>query len=384
MLKGNLKFSHGATYFRKGLVVFQFALSIVLIMGMIVIYRQIDYVQTKNLGYNRDNLLYIPIEGQLVKKYDMFKDLAAKLPGIVSISKMKESPTVIAHHKGDIGWVGKDPDQVTLFTDAAVGYDFVKTMHLELKEGRDFSKEFGTDSASYILNETAVKKIGYKDPVGQPFRLDNNQGRIIGVLKDFHFNSMHEAIEPLVIRLDEKPKWGTILVRFQAGKTMVVLEDMEKLCKELNPDFPFTYQFSDQEYSKLYKSEQVVSKLINYFAFLAIFISCLGLFGLATFIAEQRTKEIGVRKVLGATSANIVALLSTHFLKPVGISMLIAFPAAWYALNAWLRDFAYRIDIEWWIFALAGALTSGIALITVCFQSIKTAIINPVRTLRTE
>jgi putative ABC transport system permease protein len=384
VLKGSLKFSYGATFFRKGLVVFQFALSIILIVGMIVIYRQVDYIQTKNGGYDRENLLYIPIEGDLIKSYPLFKEEAGKMPGILSISKMKESPTVIGHHTGDISWPGKDPNLTTSFADATVGYNFVKTMHLKLKEGHDFSKDFGTDSIGYILNEAAVAKIGYQDPVGQPLSWGDHQGKIIGVLEDFHFTSLHEAIEPLVIRLSENQNWGTILVRTEAGKTKRALAGLEKLCKGLNPNYPFTYQFSDQEYAKLYNNEQAVSKLSNYFAFLAIFISCLGLFGLATFTAEQRTKEIGVRKVLGASVPSIVSLLSTSFLKPVVIAMLIAFPVAWYVMNKWLQDFAYKVNIDWWVFALAGLLTICIALLTVSYQSIKAAFSNPVKSLRTE
>lgn len=384
VLKGGLKFSNGATYFRKGLVVFQFTLSIALIVGMMVIYRQMDYIQTKNLGYDRQNLLYIPIEGELISKYDVFKEQASNLPGVLAISKMKENPTVIEHHKGGINWTGKAPDQEVSFADAAVGYDFVKTMQLQMLDGRDFSRDFGNDSGSYILNEAAIKKIGYTNPIGQPFTLGNVQGRIIGVLKDFHFTSMHEAIAPLVIRLDERPKWGNILVRTEAGKTKAVLAGLAGICKNVNPNFPFTYQFSDQEYTRLYKSEEMVSQLCNYFAFLAIFISCLGLFGLAMFTAAQRTKEIGVRKVLGASESNIFVLLSSSFLQPVLLSMAIAFPLAWFAMSQWLKHFAYKVDLDWWIFGLAGAVTIFIALLTVSFQSIRAALANPVKSLKSE
>ncbi|KAA2245324.1 FtsX-like permease family protein [Chitinophaga agrisoli] len=384
VLKGTLRFSKGGVYFRKGLVVFQFALSIILIVGMIVIYQQMQYVQNKNLGYNRENLVYIPLEGELISKYPLFKAEAANLPGIVSITKMKETPTVIGHHKNGMHWAGKDPNLTVSFADAAVGYDFVQTLHLRLKDGRDFTKTFGTDTAGYLLNEAAVAVTGYENPVGQPFSLDGKDGIIIGVLKDFHFTSMHEAIEPLVIRFDENQKWGTILVRTAAGRTATAIAGLEKLCKTLNPTFPFSYQFSDEAYNKLYKSEQIVSTLTNYFALLAIFISCLGLFGLATFSAAQRTKEIGVRKVLGATEANIVTLLAGNFLQPVLLGMLIAFPVAWWTMSHWLQDFAYKIHMEWWMLAMAGAVTIGIALLTVSLQSIKAAFLDPVKSLRSE
>lgn len=384
VLKGSLKFSRSATFFRQGLVVFQFTLSIILIVGMIVIYRQMNYIQTKNLGYDRENLVYIPIEGELIKKYNVFKDEAGKIPGISDISKMRNSPTVIEHHTGDITWPGKDPNLTVSFADGVVGYDFVKTMKLQLKEGRDFSKDFGTDSTAFILNETAAERMGFKNAVGQSVTWGNRRGKIIGVIKDFHFSSMHEAIDPLIVRLDENWTWGTILIRTKAGKTKEAIAGLEKLCRELNPNFPFTYQFSDQEFARLYKSEQIVSKLSNYFAFLAILISCLGLFGLATFTAAQRTKEIGVRKVLGASVLNIVTLFSGNFIKLVAIAILVAFPVAWLAMKQWLQNFSYRIDIEWWVFVMAGAITICIALLTVSYQSIKAAIANPVKSLRTE
>ncbi|MGN6341535.1 MAG: ABC transporter permease [Ginsengibacter sp.] len=384
VLKGKLQFGRGSAFFRKGLVIFQFALSIILIIATIVIFEQMKYVQNKNLGYNRENLIYIPIEGDLVKKYDVFKQEAKNNSAILNISKMRNSPTYIEHHTNSISWPDKDPNLNVPFADGVVGYDFVKTMDLHLAAGRDFSKAFN-DSTHYILNETAVKKIGFSGNVlGKEVSWGNRAGTIVGVIKDFHFNSLHTPIEPLIIRLDESWTWGTILVRIKAGQTKEALADLEKICKNMNPKFPFTYQFSDLQYAQLYKSEQVVSKLSNYFAFLAIFISCLGLFGLAMFTAEQRNKEIGIRKVLGASSKNIVALLSSNFLKPVFISLVIAFPVAWWTTQKWLQGFAYRIHISWWIFLIAGCVAILIALITVSFQAIKAAIANPVDSLRTE
>jgi len=297
---------------------------------------------------------------------------------------MRNSPTAIYHHTGSIEWPGKSPDVAISFVDGVVGYDFVKTMKLQLQAGRDFSKDFGTDSAAFLLNETAVKKIGFANAIGQSMKWGNRPGKVIGVLKDFHFNSMHETIEPLIMRLDDQWKWGTILVRIKASKEKETIASLQKICKEVNPKFPFTYQFSDQEFAKLYTSEAVVSKLANLFAFLAIFISCLGLFGLATFTAEQRVKEIGVRKVLGASVSTIVQLLAANFLKPVVLAFLIAFPLAWYAMNKWLEGYAYKESISWTMFAGAAFLTICIALITVSFQTIKAAIVNPVKSLRSE
>jgi len=384
VLKGSLKFSWREILARRGLVVFQFSLTILLIIGMIVIYRQLNYIQTKNIGYDRENLIYIPVEGELATKYQLFKEEAVRIPGVLAMSKMRNSPTVINHHNGSIGWPGKDPNLVVHFADEIVAYDFVKTLGLQLKEGRDFSKEYPTDSIGFLLNETAVEKIGLQNPVGQTILWGNQPGKIVGVLKDFHFNSMHSSIDPLIVRLKEDWTWGNILVRVQAGKTREAISGLEKLAKTVNPKFPFTYQFSDQEFAKLYQSEQLVSKLSNYFAFLGIFISCLGLFGLATFATAQRRKEIGVRKVLGASVTSISFLLANDFLKVVALAFLVAFPAAWLIMNNWLQNFVYRIDIEWWMFALAGFVTLGIAMLTVSYQSIRSALANPIKSLRTE
>ena len=350
---------------------------------MIVIFRQLNYIQTKNIGYDRENLLYIPLEGELGTKYPLFKEEARKINGIKAITKMRQAPTLIGNHTGDIKWTGKDPNTVASFVNSAVGYDFVKTLNLKLSEGRDFSRDYGTDSTAYLINETALAKIGYKDPIGKTLWWGKHEGSI-GVLKDFHFASLHQAIEPFIARLEENRQWATVLVRIEAGKNKEAIAGLEKISKAINPKFPFTYKFSDQEFDKLYRSEQVVNRLANYFAILAIFISCLGLFGLATFAASQRTKEISVRKVLGASVPNILALLSGNFLKPVFIAIVIACPVAWYAMNKWLEDFAYKIDIGWGVFAIAALITIGIALLTVSFQAIKAAIANPVKSLRTE
>ncbi|MFT3678996.1 MAG: ABC transporter permease [Ferruginibacter sp.] len=382
ILKGHFSLGNNGALLRKGLVVFQFSLSVILIVGMMVIYRQVDFIQKKNIGYERENLLYVPIEGELAKNYGHFKEEAAKIPGVLAVSKMRNSPTVIEHHTNSIGWQGKDPNVTVSFADGVVGYEFAKTMKLQLKEGRDFSKEYGTDSAAYLLNETAVSKIGLKNPVGATVTWGNRPGTVVGVLKDFHFSSMHQAIDPLIMRLDENWGWGTILIRMQAGETKAVLAGLEKISKSMNPKFPFTYQFSDQEYAKLYNSEQVVSKLANSFAIVAIFISCLGLLGLATFVANQRRKEIGIRKVLGANTAGITVLLSKDFAKLVLIAIVIAIPVSYWAMNKWLQDFAYKAAISWWVFALAAVAALLIAICTVSVQAVKAALVNPVKSLK--
>lgn len=384
VLKGHMKFGKGALWFRKGLVVFQFILSTVLIIGMIVISKQIKYIQTKNLGYNRENLLYIPIEGEYQSRYKLFKDEAKTLPGIADISRISQSPTSIENGTGGVDWEGKDPSVIPMFTQAGVGYDFVKTMNLKLLAGRDFSKDFATDSAAYLINESAAAKMNYKDPVGKPLTFWGKKGKIIGLLKDFHITSLHLPINPLIIRLEENQNYGLILVRTQPQKTKLALDGLEKISRKLNPQFLFTYDFSDEEYKKLYLTEQTVNGLSGYFAFLAIFISCLGLLGLTIFTAEQRVREMGIRKVLGASISTIFTLLSREFLLLVTIAMLIAFPLAWWIMNNWLQDYTYRISINAWVFVLAAVISFVIALSTISVHAIKASLTNPVKSLRTE
>ncbi len=384
VLKGGPKFSNSAIFFRKGLVVCQFILSIVLILATIVVSTQVDYIKTINLGYDRENLVYVPLEGSLPLKYGVFKNKASKIPGVTSITRMSQSPTLIQSSTGGVDWIGKDTTVNIEFTQASAGYDFIKTMNGKIIQGRDFSKDFATDSVGYILNEEAAKRIGYKQSIGQPLTFWGRKGTIIGVMQNFHFNSLHEQVQPMILRYGEAETYGVALLRIEAGKTKEALEGLQNITKELNPAFPFVYQFSDEEYTKLYNSEQVVSRLANYFAFLAIFISCLGLLGLAVFTAQQRSREIGIRKVLGASVGSLFGLLSKQFLALVFIAFLIAVPIAWGVMSNWLQDYAYRITISWWMFLIAGAFAVAIALITVSFQAIKAATANPVKSLRTE
>ena len=387
VLKGILKFKPGATYFRKGLVVFQFALSIILILGMIVIYRQIDFIHNKNLGFSRENLLFMPLEGDLQKTYPTFKEELQKQPGIKSVTSAGSSPLEVGSSTQGVKWPGKDTTKLILFSNNPVTYNYIKTMGIQLVAGRDFSTDYGLDSNNYLINEAAARKIGYKDPVGKELTMWDRKGTIIGLMKDYHHNSLHVPIEPLILQLPKKSwgdYWGNIIVRTETGKIKQAIASMEKVYKQFNPAYPFKYYFTDEEIAKNYKAEYTVSKLSKYFAFLAIFISCLGLFGLVTFTAEQKTKEIGIRKVLGASVPAIIRMLSKDFLKLVLIAAMIAFPIAWWAMHKWLADFAYRIQIGWWVFVIAGIAAALIALLTISFQAIKAAIANPVKSLRTE
>jgi len=390
VLKGILKFKAGATYFRKGLVVFQFALSIILILGMIVIYRQINFINNKNLGFAKEDLLYMPLEGPMAKNFMAFKEELLKQPGIKNISSAQSSPLEVGSSTQGVRWPGKDTTKLILFSNNPITYDYLKTMGIELIAGRDFDPSFSLDTMNYLVNEAAARKIGYKDPVGKELTMWGDKGTIIGLMKDFHHNSLHVPIEPLILRLfkgswvSEGGYWGNVIIRTENGKSKQAIASMEKVFKQFNPGFPFKYYFTDDEIAKNYKAEHTVSKLSKYFAFLAIFISCLGLFGLVTFTAEQKTKEIGIRKVLGASVTGIVRMLSKDFLKLVLIATIIAFPVAWWLMHTWLDDFAYRIDIGWWVFVVAGIAALLIALLTISFQSIKAAIANPVKSLRTE
>jgi putative ABC transport system permease protein len=388
VLKGTLKFRSGAAFFRKALVVFQFALSIVLILGMIIVYRQIDYIHNKNLGFSRENLLYMPLEGELNKTYPVFKQELLRQPGIKFVTSSGNSPLEVGSSTMGVNWPGKDTTKQLLFSNNNVTYDYIKTMGIELLAGRDISPDYGLDSMNYLINEAAAKQIGYKDPVGKELTMWGDKGQVIGLMKDYHHNSLKVPIEPLILRLHKHNQWGgywgNVIIRTEPGKTEQAIASMEKIYKQFNPGFPFRYYFADTEFAKNYKAEHTVSNLSRYFAFLAIFISCLGLFGLVTFTAEQRTKEIGIRKVLGASVPGIVQMLSKDFIVLVLIASVIAFPVAWWALHNWLQDYAYRVSIGWWAFVVAGLAAIAIALVTVSFQAIKAAMSNPVKSLRSE
>jgi len=387
-LKGIFRFTTGAIWFRKGLTIFQFVLSIVFLIATIVIVRQTRYVQNTNLGYDRDNLIYIRIEGQLSKpdKYRLFKQQASVMPGIRIIDRSTETPHSMDFVIDDaIKWEGKGKNDHVGFKPASVGFDFVRLMDLKTVQGRSFSPLNATDSAdAFMVNEEAVRRMGMKDPIGKWVSAWKKKGHIIGILKDYHTGSLHEPIKPVILDVKEYEYFGVIMIRTYPGQTPQALASLEKVYKEMNPGYAFAYQFVDEEYKKMYATEQITSRLSILFAVLAILISCLGLLGLVMFAAEQRVKEIGIRKVLGASLGQIVSLFAKDFLQLVLIAFLIAGPLAWYTMNSWLHDFAYRIAISWWIFALAGISALLIALLTVSHQALRAATANPVKSLRSE
>ncbi|HET6999844.1 MAG TPA: FtsX-like permease family protein [Puia sp.] len=388
IFKGALRFTEGSILFRKGLTVFQFALSIILIISTIIISRQTSYVQNTHLGYNKENLIYVRIEGELSNrdKYLLFKERASRMPGIEMIDRSTEAPHAMNFEEAKaINWQGKEKNVSVGFKPASVGFDFVKLMKLTIAEGRDFSPLNATDSSdAFMVNEEAVKEMGMKDPIGKWVSAWNKKGHIIGVIKDYHTQSLREPIKPVMIDVKEYEYFGVIIIRSQPGKIKEAIASLSKVYKEINPNYAFAFQFVDEEYKKLYNSEQVISKLSTLFAGFAIIISCLGLLGLAMFAAEQRIKEIGIRKVLGASIGNLVSLFSQEFIKLVFIAFLIAAPIAWIYMNHWLKDFAYKVDVSWWVFLLAGAISIFIALATISHEAIKAAVANPVKSLRTE
>jgi putative ABC transport system permease protein len=386
VLKGSLKAGPRAAMLRKGLVVFQFVLSIMLILGTIIVSQQVAYLQSKNTGYNKANLISIPLEGNLVNQnnYQLFKQEAMSKSGIESITRITQVPVNLVTGTSELDWQGKNPEEKYLFAWASVGYDFAKTLNVPMVQGRDFSKNFPSDSTALIINETALKLIKYDNPIGKKMSFWGRSWTIAGVVKDFHFTSLHEPIRPLVMYLHENDSWGNALVRIEAGKTEKVLAGLSQLSKELNPKFPFQYQFVDEEYRKLYRNEQLTKTLSRYFAFLAIFICCLGLLGLVMFTIEQRTKEIGIRKILGAGSFSLFARLAKDFLGPVFIALVIALPIGWWAMQNWLQDFAYRISLNAWTFLFTAAIVILIALLSISVQAIKAVVANPMKALRTE
>jgi len=383
VLKGTVRLGSRVAIFRKGLVVFQFILSALLIISTLVIYLQLHYIRTRNIGMNRENVVLLPLDGELHKRYEVVKKELLAVPGITAVTAANQSPLMVGNSTGSIEWEGKDPSADVLFSIIKTDFDFLETMHVQLKEGRSFSSAYGTEETNVIINEEAARLMQLEDPVGQWLGSSEDRATIIGVVKNFQTASMHQRIQPLIILLTPE-ETNTLFARIAPGQVPGALAAMEKVLKKHNPAFPFEYHFLDEDFEMMYKSEAIMGKLTNYFAGIAIFISCLGLFGLALFTAEQRTKEIGVRKVLGASVSGIVFMLSKDFLKLVLIANLIALPLGWYFMSGWLSDYADRTELSWWIFAAAFVSTIIIATFTLSFHAIRTAIANPVTSLRTE
>ncbi len=388
VLKGKFKLAGKSISLRSGLVVFQFFISIALIIGTTVVYQQIKFIQSKDLGYAKDQLLIMRNTWSLGKNEEAFRQQILQDPRVLSVSSAGYLPAGPSDSNNSLGYPDGDDSQIMRTLEYKIDEQYIPTMGMKIIAGRNFSKDFATDSTAMIINETAAKAFGWgKNAVGHTItRLKNNDGlkvtyRIIGVVKDFHFKSLHESITPLLM-VSEKTYGLTIKVK---GKDVEgLLASLKNQWQKFNVEEPFSYAFMDELFEKTYQSEQKISVILSIFSGLTIFVACLGLFGLATFTAEQRTKEIGVRKVLGASVSQIVTLLSKEFLKLVLIACGFAFPIGYWLMNKWLQDFAYRIEISAWIFVLAGILALFIALLTISYQAIKAALANPVTSLRTE
>jgi putative ABC transport system permease protein len=386
VLKGTYRVGRFASLPRKILVVVQFTFSIALIIGTVIVYKQIQYAKNRPVNYRNEGLISINMSTpDLYGHYDAIRsDLLST--GVVDNMAESSSPTTnVWSNQIGFNWQGKDPNSLPSFGTIAVTQDFGKTIGWQIKEGRDFSKVFATDSLAIVLNESAVKQVGMKqDIVGQTIQFNDKNYTVIGVIKDMIMESPYKPVQPTVFLYDAN--WANIItIAIKHGEPIkTALSKIETVFKKFNPASPFDYTFNDEDYAKKFADEERIGRLATFFAILAIFISCLGLFGLASFVAEQRKKEIGVRKVLGASVYSLWRMLSKEFALLVFISCFIAIPLAWYYLNGWLKQYEYRTAISFWIFIASAIVALVITIITVSFQAIKAAIANPVESLRTE
>src|SRR5690606_16964760 len=378
------------TYVRKGLVITQFSISIILITATVVVFRQLDYMQNDELGFNKDQKLVVDyfFDPRITQNIETIRQQFTPIPGIDQVSISSSIP-------------GKDSHEQIVFIENSnfemeesrtyiysIDHQFLNAWQIPIKAGRSFSRQLSSDSTeAMILNETAIRSLGYSSPedaIGKRFRQAGNDGKIIGVVKDFHFDSFREPVQPLTLRMGLDSRFTYMTFNIAPGDIQGTIRSIENKWRELFPDRPIKYFFSDVAYNGMYLHEKRFGRLFTSLSLIAIALSCLGLFGLATFTALQRTKEIGIRKVLGASVTNVVTLLSKDFIKLVLIAIVIATPIAWYAMNRWLQGFAYRIDMQWWMFVLAGVTAIVLAIFTVATQSVRAAMANPTEALQSE
>jgi putative ABC transport system permease protein len=392
-LKGLFKVGGSNISFRKVLVVAQFTISIVLIITTIIVFQQLRYMQQTSLGYDKEHLITLPYYNSVNTQYEAFRNDLLQNPGIKEVARSSRIPTGrLLDANGASALVGDSMQPVTAdIKYVAADYDFIPAYGIHIVAGRNFSRAYAMDTSNFILNESAIKAIGWKSPqdaVGRDFAYGGRKGHVVGVIEDFHFESLRQKIVPIV--LENPPvspndsRFNSLSIKLSGNNISGALATVEKTWRKYLPDIPYQYTFLDEKFDKLYEAEQRQGTIFTVFACIAIFIACLGLFGLSAFEITQRIKEIGVRKVLGANVSSIVALLSKDFLKLIIIASIIAFIIAWYAMTRWLQNFAYRINIHWWVFVLSAILALIVALFTVSFQAIKAAVANPVKSLRTE
>jgi len=380
-LRGKISFGLGNTSFRKVLVVTQFVFSVGLIIGTIVINNQLNYIRSKDLGYNKEHVFSFALQGSIYQHKDAVRQELLKQPGVVAVATSANS--ILGEHSstGDTYWSGKKENRSFLIHTNSIDEHFIPLLKLKMAEGNNFTGE-KSDSSHFILNETAVKQAGIENPVGKSFTLWQNKGTIIGVVKDFNYASFKKTIEPIIFT------FGTnnplMFIKTSGKDAPAVIAAVDNIWKKYGSEFPFTYSFLDDDYNKMYEQDQRSGSLFYFFAGVAIFISCLGLFGLATYTAQVKTKEIGIRKVLGASVVNITVLMAKEFVLLVLLAFVIAAPIAWLAMNKWLQNYVYRISINWAIFVIAAMGAILIALLTISFQALKAALMNPVKSLRSE
>jgi len=389
VLKGKVAGNHKSFGIRSGLVVFQFFISVALIIGTIVVYRQMKFMQNKDLGFDKDQIITIPNSYALGKNEKVFEQEMLKHPGIVSATLSNYKPVGPSSYNNALAYPKGNDQLIVDGVDYHVDEQYIPTMGMKMVSGRNFSKDFATDTTAIILNETAAKALGWNDQTAidkTVIRQNSDRGsnvpfHVIGVVKNFNFRSLHEAISPLFMSLQQE---SGLIFRIKTADVAALLASMQKEWDKFNTGEAFSYNFMDDLFDKTYATEAKTGTILNIFALMIILVACLGLFGLVTYTAEQRTKEIGIRKVLGASVPQITEMLSKDFLKLVLLASLIAFPVAWWGMNTWLQSFAYRINISWWIFAVAAIAALLIALITVSFKAIKAALANPADSLRSE
>jgi putative ABC transport system permease protein len=385
VLKGTSRKIGGGSFFRKALVVFQFCVAVILMVGSLVIYSQIHFMRNKDLGFDKENLVHLPLNTTVQQNYEAIRNELAENANILSVTRVAGLPTAgFWFSNSRWNWEGKDPNKDILFRANFVDYDYLEALKAPIMMGRNFSQDYGADATGIIINETSQRAMGFEDPIGRRVTLGkDNVFNIIGVVKDFHYVSLRTEIEPMILLLDPE-RCSHIVVRIRSKNTPETLKFMGNAWKKYAGDFEFDYRFLDESLDALYRGEQRVGRIINVFTILSIFISCLGLFGLASFMAIRRTKEIGIRKVLGASISGVVVLLTKEFSKWVIVANLIAWPLSYFALNRWLQEFPYRADIDLWIFLGTGLATFVIAVFTVGYQSLRTALSNPADSLRYE
>ena len=382
-LKGKLNTTFSEVLARRGLVIFQFVLSTILILSVFIVYKQLEYTQNKNLGYDKVNLVYFETDQKVRQNLDTFLSALEQLEGVKSTSSISTNIVGGNNTTTRLQWPGKIPHEQEVFQIRPVNYDMIETLDIDILQGRSFSKEYGAEESKIIFNRTAIDVMGLKDPIGKKVSLENTDFEIVGVTEDFHFASLHEEIKPMFFVL--RPEWThTVMAKIQAGKEKIALGKLQDFYERYSPGMDFDYKFLDQTYAAQYAAEQRISTLAKYFAGLAILISCLGLFGLATFNAERKRKEISIRKALGQSATQITLMLSSEFAKPVLISIVISLPIAYLLLNEWILGFAYRISLQIWYFPAAGFAALSLAMLTVGSQAIKAANKNPVHGLRHE